>query len=87
MPSPAYKYLEKLIRQRGYLLRAQIGNTSASMIYAFDRVKNYVDGMSLAKEEVIKNWIKQHREMIEIIIPRKDKNKKELDELTKILQS
>ena len=43
--------------------------------------------MSLANDEAVKNWIRRHREQIEILIPRKDKNKKELDELTKILQS
>lgn len=87
MPSQSYKYLQKIIKQRGYLLRAHIGNCSAVVISAFDVVKNYVDCMSLANDEAVKNWIRRHREQIEILIPRKDKNKKELDELTKILQS
>lgn len=76
-------FLKKVLKQREYLLRAHIGNCSAQVLEALTEAKKYVDYFN--SEEALKNWVKRNEEKVRLLIPRKDKNKKELDELTKLL--
>lgn len=86
MPTTAtYKYLSKLLKQRKYLLEARIGNCSAQVRTAYEEVKKYAEYLN--SDEALKNWVRRNEEKVRLLIPRKDKNKKELDELTQILQS
>jgi hypothetical protein len=79
------KYLLKLLRQRAYLLKGNIGNCNAQIRAAYTEVEKYAQYYS--NEQVLKEWVKKNYAKVLELIPSNDGAKKQIDELNKLLQS
>lgn len=86
MATAAFSFLQKIVKQREYLLRKNIGNTSAEVRSAFMLASNYVKCMAMANETAVRTFIKKYKVQLEKLIPHNDKNQSLFEQLNQYAQ-